>query len=251
MHICRLFRQILPFFLLLAPIFLQSGCTALSNLPFFKAKQPSFSSKYAPAEQVVLTQSLAILALDKDQNKLKTYVKNLNTYGKAKEKEAQIAVLSLEFTLKDQPGKRRLLVPVPVNAKTPSFNALRQVQSRLSALPYTLQNLHAYYVPVSFPASQKFSSDSSVLQQQLEEEQQKMIEEATPLSSHDSARLQLQLAEFFIAMRVRDAAYLSLENAKGALADMAENAPEVNIVSLSQQADSLESRLRKEMPYKL
>jgi hypothetical protein len=250
MNIPCYWRRILTFILLIIPIFTLAAC---GNFSFVKWNHP-VSSKSTQADQYVLTEALAVLALEKDQNDkklLKSYTKNLNARGSEKKRESQIAVVSFEYTLNGQSEKRDLLVPVPVSTATPSFSALQQVQRNLSALPYTLHNLHAYYVTVSFPPSQKFSDDTSLLRRQLGDERQKMLDEATPLSSYENAQLQLQLVQFFMNVRMRDAAYLALENAKDTLAYLAENTSDVDITSLSHKADMLEAQLHKEMPYKL
>jgi hypothetical protein len=240
---------ILTLILLIAPLFVLVACGQFS---FLKQRHPPLT-KSIQVEQYVLIQALAALVLDKDPNdkiQLKSYAKSLNSSEKGKEKESQIAVLAMEYSLRDQSEKRILLVPVPVTPTMPSFNALQQVQKNLSALPYTLHNLRAYYVTVSFPAAQKFSSEAVVLRQQLDEERQILMNEAVPLAAYENATLQLQLVQFFMKMHVRDAAYLALENAKDMLAILAEQTAEVDITSLSQKTDMLESKLHKEMPYK-
>jgi hypothetical protein len=249
MKILHSLRRILVAILLITPFFALSGC---GDFPFFKSKP--IPSKSTRAEQYILAQALAELALETEPNNkklLKSYTKVLNAHGAEKTKELQVAVLSIEYTLSGQSDDQAVLVPVPVSATMPSFKALQQVQKKLSALPHTLHDLRAYYALIPFPPAQKFSHDPSVLQQQLKDARQEMMDGMAPLPDYENAKLQLQLVQFFIKAHVRDAAYLALENAKDFLASMAEKSPDRNISSLSQEADALESRLRKEMPYKL
>lgn len=236
--------------LLMMPLFVLASCGNPSSQKT-KPPAPSISTQ---AEQYMLTQALAEIALEKGQTNpklFKSYAKSLNAYGSENKKELQLAVLSIEYELSDQPEKHALLVPVPLNSAKPSFTSLRQVQRKLSALPHTLYNLQPYYVMVTFPPAQKFSHEPSLLQGQLNDAQKEMMSKAAPPTAAENAKLQLQLVQFFMKMRVQDAAYLALENAKDSLATMAEKSPELDITSLSQEADALEARLRKEMPYKL
>jgi len=236
--------------LLLMPLLILDGCSDSVKKP----KRPVVS-KSMQAEQRVLTLTLAELALEnnpKDTKVIAQYVKTLNTQAAAKTKtetETVQPVLVMEYTLRGQSEPRTLLVPVVVGTEMPAFKPLRQVQGRLGGLLYTLRDLRAYYVTVTWPPMQKFSTGEFA--QQIAAEKQHLLTGALPLSPYENAQLQLQLTQFFLKTRMRDAAYLALENAKDSLAMVAEEMPSLDIAALSQRASDLELRLHKEMPYKI
>jgi len=246
------FRHYIPLLtvlLLFIPLLVLDGCSRFTEKP----RRPVIA-KSVQAEQYITHQALAELALEQNSNAkmIAQQIKTLNAPVSNKEKirqEITQAVLIMEYTLKGESRYRQLLVPVAVTEDMPAFKYIRQVGTRLGQLPYTLRNLHAYYISIAWPPLEKFTAGE--LPQQLAAGKQKMLAGALPLSSYENARLQVQLAEFFLKTRVRDAAYLALENAKADLAMVAEETPAVDIAELLRRTDAVEVRLHKEMPYKL
>lgn len=250
--------RFLPFqhiFILLSLLAL-AGCSDFFQA--FKAKPKPVISQSTQAEKYVETLALTQLALLTQPDNLtmaKPYVKTLNAYvfeKKSNRKNLQLVVLELDYTAEDQKERQMLIVPVPLVATSPKFSALQRVSKKFSGIPHTLHNMRAYYVTVMFPPSTKFSKENRImLHQQLLSEQQNMMADAEEVPPLENARLQLQLVRFFMRNHARDSAYLALENVKDALGFLAERSPDADITALSQETDALESRLHKEMPYKL
>ena len=239
-------------------------CLSLALLPgcsdFFapkhKPKHAAVSAKPVQAEKFALNLALADLALKKDPGNVAAaapYVKVLNSSVSAKTpQDMQIAMVVFEYAEPKQAEREKLAVPVPLSDEQPKFSELKQAMKSFLGVNHVLHNLRAYTVTVTPSLQAKLSKDdATLLAQQLQGEQQRILATAQELSPYENARLQLQLTRFFLEARTKDAAYLALENAKDALAFLAEKERGTDITALSEIAGALEIRLHKEMPYKL
>lgn len=244
------------YLLLLLPLLALSGCGDFLQL--FASKPKPVISKSMQVRTYIEQMALTQLALNKQPDDIilaKPHLKRLRgfTAGKGvKSKYLQLAVLTLEYTSDGQSEKQKLIVPITLAEKQPEFSSLKRVTEKLTGIPYTLYNVRAHYVAVPFPPTVSFSKDdATVLRKQLASEQEDIMANAQSLSPVENVRLQLQLVHFFMQKKMRDGAYLALENAKETLAYLAEKWPETDISSFSKEADTLETNLRKTMPYKL
>ena len=79
---------------------------------------------------------------------------------------------------------------------------------------------------------------------------QTVYESATVPATLEAARLQLSLTKFFMRENIRDAAYVSLENAKDLLARADDSKQEKSEAqALSKEAEMVENTLHKNLPY--
>jgi hypothetical protein len=238
--------------LLLMGVIVLSDCSGM--LRGYKHK-PKSAGNYASmqAKPFVLNLALAELALNNDADSATPYVKALNRAGEqnTSPKTIELPVVVIDYTLTKKTKIKKLLVPVVISETQPKFSSLEKILQHFPA-SHVLHNLQAYTVIVALPPSFKFSKDNAVLlAEQLKEERDEIMASAEPLPAYDTARLQLQLTQFFLDNHLRDAAYLSMENAKDTLTSMARTEPDQNITALSQEAHAMESKLHKEMPFKL
>jgi hypothetical protein len=94
-------------------------------------------------------------------------------------------------------------------------------------------------------------NDAGFAEDMIENRLQPLIKGATPFPALIQARLNLQLAAFFISHRYQEPAYFTIENARQSLAAVDEAATGEDTRPLSQEIDAQESILHKTMPYTL
>lgn len=158
------------------------------------------------------------------------------------------------FEYKSDSGKalQKIIAPVSSRSKNSRFPALLEIMKRLNARVYTLHNLHLAVATVAPGEALKLPEGSiGDIRQALGERQQQLLDNAEPLSPLDDARIQLRLIRFFIDHRLRDAAYLCVDNVKHLLASAtSDQAGSADIIkTLSQELVVLESHLRKALPF--
>lgn len=173
--------------------------------------------------------------------------------GKDKEKIYQ-PVFIVDYEIDAQDAPLHVLAPLDAPYVSSRFPELRDILEALGdSAPYTLHNVRvgvAIVNPPPLKALEKAEKAEKI--RTLDTEQQRLIATiASPLPL-EQARAQLQLTRFFIDARIRDGAYLALENAKQALAT-ATNAPAKSeeLEALGKQMEELEVELPKAMPFTL
>ena len=183
----------------------------------------------------------------------RAYVKNLKQYAaenRHNRKSQPAILLSLEYARPAASGKQVLLVPATTSAGHADLSALQKIAPSLNGLPYTLQNIHASrigFTPAKTAALGKEEQWASDVQKQ----QEQLLSGAAPLADAEAVRLHLDAAKIFMQARLRDPAYIAMENAKHAVARLTQQAPSETADTLSKEAADLEEMLRKEMPYEL
>jgi hypothetical protein len=175
----------------------------------------------------------------------------LQAAGSQKNKHSpQLTLLVLEY--KTPEAKRLHKIAAPVSRDNDEFPALLEVMDALGTTPYTLHDIHLASTTVTPPAAVDFSGmTSEQIVAWVDQQEQRLQEGAHKLAPLEDAKLQLQLTRFFMANGFRDPAYLAVGNVKQALAAATQNksADEESIKALSQELDSTENQLHKEMPF--
>ncbi len=176
----------------------------------------------------------------------------VDAYASQPAHEAErLNLLILQYTRKGDAQKQQVAFPL---SSPPEFSGLPALMQRLNVAPYTLHDLRVASADISpsivlaLPDELPNDAETVIIAQE-----QRLLESATSLSAPDSIRMQLQLLAFFIQHRHRDAAYLTADNVKKAIAALPHEQPTdvETIDQLSQELEALESDLRKAMPFTL
>lgn len=235
----------------LLPLFLLLALTGCALFPQQHKPRPKHDAaiKSEQAERFLENLALAEIALEKNGAKaaaVKTQVKALNESGKGKKSPTTLTVTAVVL---EYPGEKLL---APIGGKS-RFQPLQKIQQKYAGMnKERLRNIKAGNVNVTLPSAIRFSSEDGIaLKDQLETAKERIIATAQPLPAYENAQMQVQLARLFIQSRQRDAAYIAMENAKDALAAIAERSPQTDIKSLTAETEALEQRLHKELPYRI
>jgi len=164
-------------------------------------------------------------------------------------KKATAETLTLAVIDYKQKGEtQKIVTPVKGN-----FAALQTILNKLSGQQATLQNIKLISSTVTPDKDFTLPEDPEQLMAALGEQQQQLLAVSHPLPVAEDIKLQLELLGFFTRQRYQDAAYLTLDNTKRALAETAQNKTldTASLNSYSTRLDALESTLKKELPYTL
>ncbi|MES2984721.1 MAG: hypothetical protein V4735_06005 [Pseudomonadota bacterium] len=234
-------------------------CAAALLLAFSGCSSPRpVHKKPAPAPTAVQTRAymrnltLAHMAFDmhpEDASAARPYTDQL---ARATSKAMPATVVMLSYTADGKKEEHTLMVPVAaLAAGAYNFDALRQVIAQLA--PRDAQYTHARVRSVSVPESTPLpkEADPADIRSKLDESYAAIAATAQRLPSLDAATLQLSLARFFMQQHIRDAAYITLENAKQRLAEVKATTPNEtrNVERLDTELTQLETDLHKKMPY--
>ena len=208
------------------------------------------------ADAFVTQLSLAKLALAKDKTDTSAAASRLaviQAYAAQKHrKSAPQPVVILSYTVQGKQGLQQLAAPFDLPVESANFPALLEIVNALSATPYTLHDVHPAFVSVvPVKSLDAMDGDSEGTKIVLDRQLQSMLHRPVPLMPLDEARVQLQLSHFFANHHVRDAAYLSVENGKQVLAEVAQDATgnSSGTENLSRQLEAMEDQLHRTMPF--
>lgn len=227
-----------------------AGCTSIFDNFATKPRPNTFKSVHTEKYLELLTQ--AKLSLESgNESEIKTHLKALDNYTAHKKPDKKILeqqVAVFEYSLQGGNEKRYLIAPLETKNQ---FSSLQALMKKLIRMPHTLHNINLYNVSFSIPSATKFnSSDLSDAREKIYSQENEIISTAQEIPSLEMAKMQLALTKLFIQARIRDAAYISMENTKESLAKIAEKHPGAEISRLSKEADEMEVILHKELPYK-
>lgn len=210
----------------------------------------------------VFNLSMANLAFDRQPDTLngaRTYLNKMNGYATVKgQKNAKcgpITAVVLAFETTDDDKSHTLVVPVaPAGGKT---HELRSLQLAMTVVAPHKPEFHTIQprevtpdqcAPV--PAGRHTKADEA--RNHVHDLHEDLLATRQHIPAIESARLQLELTRFFMNARIRDAAYLSMEDAKQLLAHLETSTPEEEdeVKAMSQRLEPLENELRTTLPYR-
>ncbi len=240
-----------------------SACTQ----DLWSSKQPPPSAKPSPQKTVKTTYepeafiehlTLARLALDAnptDAESVAPHVDVLNGYmAQRPARLKRQAVLVLDYAPKDSGDRRQVIAPISIELYNTKFPALLHIMQRLGETPHVLHEVSTATTSI-VPTDSVISPGSSMddIRIALEQQHQWLITNGTPISSLQDVQTHLQLIDFCMEHRFRDAAYLLVDNAKHLLAEASRTQPgdAEKIRILSKKLEILEDRLHRLMPYTL
>lgn len=235
-------------------------CVALSACSLlFPEPPPKPHAKAKPrysASDYVENLSQAHLILASDSAEIPTANLDIvNAFNQQRKTPPErVNILLIVYKPSDVKKTQQAIAPVPTPSENNNFPGLLNVMKTVDQTPNTLQNIHVFSATVA-PARKKQppSADAAQVRQTVEQQQQRILQSTAKLSTLEDVQVQLQLIDFFITHRFRDAAYLSVDNVKQALAKATENntIDTDTLSSLSQQLETLESQLHQTLPYTL
>jgi hypothetical protein len=203
------------------------------------------------ADDFVRNLSLARLSMDEDASSIPTSnIEAINSYKlKKKENPQKRTLVLIEYKRKGEEKIEQLIAPV--SSAGGDFPELLDVMRNFNDTPHTIQNIQLLSATIAPATIPKIDSVQTALL--LDQQQSMIIARKQSLPVVQDIALQLRLAEFFIQNRFRDAAYISVDNAKRALAKATidKSAPEEKLTELSKQLEGLEGRLHQELPFGL
>ncbi len=216
------------------------------------AKPTSRVSKAKPdvsysASDYVYHLALAQLAPENNAGSLDI----INEYAgqKVKKPEYQRVVIASYKTLNSN-GLQQLIVPV--SQDQPEFPYLLDVISQITGTKYVLHDLDLATARVKSGKSLQVAANNPNIQETLLGHQQRLLENSKKLPVLEDIKMQLELVPFFTRYRLRDAAYLTVDNIKQLLASLPQDEKEAEIIEIySNRLNNLESDLRKAMPFTL
>ena len=159
-------------------------------------------------------------------------------------------VIVLSYTLKNKKTVQRIIAPFNMAAHT-NEEVLLNIMNTMDARHYTLQDVSAARIQViSMKPLKLKDKDLNTVKAILDQQLQIWLQEAQIFSPIAEAKAQIELIDFFMNHRMREAAYLSVDNAKQALASGAEHGADPKAEQdLSEQLAGQESQLRNIMPF--
>jgi hypothetical protein len=204
----------------------------------------------APAYIFSLSQALLVLENGGTAKEVASDLKVIESYSAVKRsKPTVLKLVVMDYTL--QNGGSTEKVMVYTGSQGQDTASLSKLTKRMNSYKATLSEIKVLSVAVKpGPKAKLTRHDAKQLQTILSAEQDEMLAGATKLASLDEARMQIELLEFFMQRKEKDAAYLCADTAKRLLAKAArreENEAQAN--ALSAKLDKLEGTLRQNMPY--
>lgn len=209
------------------------------------------------ADAYLLHLSLARLALQASPTNVSASAADWNiarAYSVQKQNgNALQPTLILEYTLKGQAEHKHIAIPFDMPHTTPEFPDLESAMARLSPLPYTLYDLRPAVVSLPAPTTMDEEGMNAAVARKLVDDRLELLAKRTiPLSPMTQARIDLQLARFFIRHKYKDPAYIAVENAKQSLAMVEERSGDgADSRTLSREIEETDSLLHKTMPLTL
>lgn len=157
------------------------------------------------------------------------------------------SIVLLEYKVKYKDSIREIAAPFDLRESSPDFSELEDILGKLQDKPYILEDVRLYMVQADKDILPARSPEA------LEDGWKTLLARAKRLPALEEARVDIALIRFFMNQRHRDAAYLTVDNAKQALARASREFPDQKerITAQSGELERLEHRLKQNMPFKL
>lgn len=235
-----------------------SSCQPLSSL--FHEKPHKIAhvkalkrQKPVNADSYVENLSLAQLGLDTNQEDFDAVSGNVSVvkaYAAQKHGRAQVLTLAV-IDYKTKGGTLHQAL-APADRAGGDFALLPPIMAKLDAAGVTLQNIHLVSANIAPDASLVMPDDAAQILALLTQLQARILEQSANLPAEEDIRTQLALMDFFTRKNCRDAAYLTLDNVKHALAAAAQNnsIDEATLKTLSARLEYQEGTLKTQLPYR-
>ena len=177
------------------------------------------------------------------------YVTKMNKYAVQKPvKPLPVTVVELSYRTQADQKNHILLVPVIApGGRLTDFSNLRQVTQKLAPQRPDYRAIHIRRILLATreDVDTRHGSADEVASH-VNDLYQTVAESAVVPPTRDAARVQIALTRFFMHEHVRDAAYVSLENAKDLVASADDKG---TTPALAQELETLENELHKKLPY--
>lgn len=183
----------------------------------------------------------------------KPHLDGMNAYATKKSRKAeQVGLFMMEYKTGMFSRPKPVLAPIPLAKKTEEYPTLATILQLLTEKDYGLYNVHVAKISMTpDPALQIANTPSgNALTDALAKQSESLKRQSQQLGSLEEVQLQLRLIRFFMDQQLRDAAYLTLENAKQSLSALLVQRPH-DAEQLGHAIEQLEIELRSKLPYTL
>ena len=210
------------------------------------------------ADAFITNLSLCRLMLSNNPDDMDSIATNLSvvkSYAAASPKSksgkaSTLIVLIIDYKAADYSFTRKIIAPAV--SRKGDFPTLQGVFDKLIYTHGTLQNLHLSQVTVTPDNEFTLPTEEVKLLAALDQQQARILQTASNLAPADDIKMQLILIGFYTRRHYQDAAYLTLDNTKRALAQATQKKTidEPTLAALSKQLELQESLLKTDLPYK-
>lgn len=212
---------------------------------------------YYDGQDYILNLSLAKLSLSHSSDEGKTiaapFLQTLHAYTTQPVKaEGTSPIVAVEYKEKGKSTTQWVLIPL--EAETLHDASLSQVMTRLNSLPHVIHNIRPLRIPVIAALDTSLSEENPhKLRETLDRTILQMMQKMQAMPADQEAALQLKLSRYFMDRKNRDAAYLSLENAKQLLAKLSQGKEKKSekVAALTRDMEVLEDQLHRALPFTL
>jgi hypothetical protein len=219
------------------------------------APAPSPPAAHYDAADYLLSLAQARLILSDDPNDVETiqpYLHMLEEAEAASEYKPSQPATVIHYTTGNNKTRREVLVPLQGEREAPLFTNLQTVMDAMEKRAYTLHDMRVVEVDTATMNPMTFKGlGGTQIAALLAQKHAQLAERTHPVSPLTCAKTELALTQLFLQTRIRDAAYLALENGKHCMAASAvePGVNEAEINRLTQEEFDLEAALHKTMPY--
>ncbi len=237
---------------LLMPLVL-ANCVAKSPPSHVRVRHVSAAKQQFQPYEFVGHTTLAYLRVTGPQpanNALSLDLDILDGFSAEMQKASLQPVIILTYSLKNKKPLQHVVVPFDTSSAADE-KSLLGIMNELEIRHYILQDVNAGAVNVVSQRPLKLKErDLKTTKVILEQQIQGWVQKFQVYDPVAEAQVQIKLIHFFMEHQMKEAAYLSVDNAKQALASSEEyGAVNATGKDLSQQLSQLENQLRTAMPY--
>lgn len=227
-----------------------TSCTLLGKKPEEKIKQVKAVQVQYTANDYVKNIALASIAPEERKNSVQIVNKYL---AQKQSKPERQALLVLEYKANNDTALRKVAAPISTNQQDAEYPELDGIMKHLLSQSYTLNNLEVRMVNIQ-PDKKRIlpENDDRAEVAAIRTHGRRLLRESDVLPKIEDVTVELCLIKFFIKYRYRDAAYLTVDNAKQSLAQLTQDNPNnLEAGQLMQDLEQLEGVMKSAMPYSL
>jgi hypothetical protein len=224
-----------------------ASCQLFSDSDRAAKRGKPAKARYAASDYVKHLALAQLAPQDKDVN-----LDAIRAYAKQKAKKPQSqALLVLDYKSGGDAAMQQVVAPIAVAGKSREFPDLLDIMNQLAANHATLHDMRI--VAARLAPDKSLAVPEADIEAVLDRQEKHLLAKADALPPQDTIRIQFRLLAFFTEHRFRDAAYLTADNVKKAIASLphGEPADAQTVKQLSQELERLESDMRKVLPFTL
>jgi len=207
------------------------------------------------ADTYLLNLALAHLTLSRDAADISSaqpYLDVIQAYhAQPPEAGSRQTALIVQYADKQKKGIQQLVIPFSREGDPAGCSTMEAIVQHLQTPQHALHDMRPYVIATGPRPFVVDNTTAAALRVSLATEQQRMMDRAAKPPPVEEVQALMGLTRCFIQKRIRDAAYLAMENAKQSLAAISEHAAATpdDIRRLAREQAMLEETLHAVMPY--